>query len=62
MHLHVLQCTDAEVTVTEPYLTWIRLIDCYNRKSEQVALELYLKLFPTLDRKHQKKLYPKAGK
>lgn len=38
MHLNVLQCRDEEVTVTEPYLTRIRLIDCHNRKSEQAAL------------------------
>jgi hypothetical protein len=55
MHLNVLQCSDAEVTVTEPYLTRIRLIDCHNRKSEQDDLELHLKLFPTLDRKNTQK-------
>jgi len=62
MHLNVLQCRDEEVTVTEPYLTRIRLIDCLNRKSEQVALELYLKLFPTLYRTHKRNFHPKAGK
>jgi hypothetical protein len=62
MHLNDLQCRDVAVTVTEPYLTRIRLIDCHNRNSEQLALELYVKLFPTFYRTYIRNFHPKAGK
>jgi hypothetical protein len=48
--------------VTEPYLTRIRLIDCHKRNGEELALELCVKLFPTLYRTYIRNFHPKPGK